>query len=96
MWLWGYYNKIPIYPIFYLIKGTIDPPSARLNFLLQGTIYPIEGYKEGPGKLYVVPTLGYLDPRLCLRIIWRDAGMNDSAFSGILWLPLWVKFGRGS
>ena len=21
MWLWVYYNKIPIYPIFYLLKG---------------------------------------------------------------------------
>ena len=21
IWLWVYYNKIPIYPIFYLLKG---------------------------------------------------------------------------
>ena len=21
IWLWGYYNKIPIYPILYLLKG---------------------------------------------------------------------------
>ena len=23
IWLWVYYNKIPIYPIFYLLKGTV-------------------------------------------------------------------------
>ena len=23
IWLWAYYHKIPIYPMFYLLKGTI-------------------------------------------------------------------------
>ena len=23
LWLWVYYNRVPIYPIFYLLKGTI-------------------------------------------------------------------------
>ena len=25
IWLWVYYNKIPIYPIFYLLKGGCIP-----------------------------------------------------------------------
>ena len=25
IWFWGYYNKIPIYPIFYLLKGDYNP-----------------------------------------------------------------------
>ena len=25
IWLWAYYNKIPIYPIFYLLKGNYNP-----------------------------------------------------------------------
>ena len=29
IWLWVYYNKIPIYPIFYLLKG--DCRFARLQ-----------------------------------------------------------------
>ena len=31
MWLWVYYNKIPIYPIFYLLKG--DYPLKGLEGL---------------------------------------------------------------
>ena len=28
IWLWVYYNKIPIYPIFYPLKGDYTPKRA--------------------------------------------------------------------
>ena len=33
IWLWVHYNKIPIYPVFYLLKRdyTLSPKSETLN-----------------------------------------------------------------
>ena len=37
IWLWVYYNKIPIYPIFYLLKGDYEPSTVNLiSDLLKG------------------------------------------------------------
>ena len=33
LWLWAYYNKILIYPIFYLLKG--DYESACVTWIIQ-------------------------------------------------------------
>ena len=33
MWLWLYYNNIPVYPIFYLLKG--DYKSSGLGFRIR-------------------------------------------------------------
>ena len=30
MWLWVYYNEIPLYPIFYLLQGDYMVPRSRL------------------------------------------------------------------
>ena len=30
IWLWAYYNKIPIYPTFYLLKGEYRLEGADL------------------------------------------------------------------
>ena len=32
---WVYYNKIPIYPIFYLLKGDYIPKGQYAGFLLK-------------------------------------------------------------
>ena len=29
IWLWAYFNKIPIYPVFYLLKGDYEVPDAQ-------------------------------------------------------------------
>ena len=29
IWLWAYYNKIPLYPIFYLLKGDYSHKNGR-------------------------------------------------------------------
>ena len=45
IWLWVYYNKIPIHPIFYLLKGdcklatlnakqTLNPPEFAIILLM--------------------------------------------------------------
>ena len=34
IWLWVYYNKIPIYPIFFLLKGDCERPGIlSVDFL---------------------------------------------------------------
>ena len=29
IWLWVYYNEIPIYPLFCLLKGAINPTASN-------------------------------------------------------------------
>ena len=33
IWLWIYYNRIPIYPIFYLLKGDCIPQLQKKQLL---------------------------------------------------------------
>ena len=54
IWLWVYYNKIPIYSICYLLKGdtragTLNPKSMWKNSLL-GPFFELSGS--------ILPTLG--------------------------------------
>ena len=37
IWLWVYYTKIPIYPIFYLLNGDYSPRLALEKVLLAGS-----------------------------------------------------------
>ena len=36
IWLWVYYNKIPLYPIFYLLEGDHKPYTVGLGTTFQG------------------------------------------------------------
>ena len=42
IWLWVYYNKIPIYPIFYLLKGDYTHKYPALS----GSCVEQEVYKQ--------------------------------------------------
>ena len=55
MWLWIYYSKIPIYPIFSLLKGTLDGKEnpKSLTATVMGFIrlvVTLAGTQGGPGK----------------------------------------------
>ena len=79
IWLWAYYNKIPIYSICYLLKGdtragTLNPKSMWKNsllgpfFELSGSILPT---LRGPRNSFtkIIPSHSIQIPRHLARTL---------------------------
>ena len=45
IWLWVHYTKIPIYPIFYLLKG---------DYRVQNLVFRVEGSRLGCVRIICV------------------------------------------
>ena len=74
IWLWVHYEKIPIYPIFYLLKG---------DYILLKSL----DYSRTTGVFWVVLWVIFEFPAalaICLRGLHKPKAANNSHFQGPL------------